>query len=165
MGKNLSLIFTGMDFIKIAYCITIPVFLLLIWISRQPLKNNVVNLLAVSNILLIGNSVYLSRQLTGAYQLAKQFSIDYGHFFKLTDGFVMRLLLVIFLPLLSLSNRFRKNQLFTIVLVVLVYWTSPVSSWNTYGLLFKIPGYLCLLCVAYALGWLLNKLPYQSAST
>jgi len=154
-----------MDFIKIAYCITIPVFLLFIWISRRPFKNYAINLLAVSNILLIGNSVYLSRQLISVYQLAKQFSIDYGHFFKLTDGFVIRLLLVIFLPILCLNSRFRKNQLFTIVLVVLVYWTSPASSWNTYGLLFKIPGYLCLLCAAYALGWLLNKLPFQSAST
>jgi len=155
--------FTGMDFIKIAYGVTIPVFLLLIWIRRQPMKNYAINLLAVSNILLIGNSVFLSRQLIGAYQLAKQFSINYHHFFSLTDGFVIRLLLLIFLPLLSLISLFRKNQLFSIVLVVLVYWTSPVSSWNTYGLLFKIAGYLCLLCSVYALGWLLNKLPYQSS--
>ena len=152
-----------MDFIKVAYCVTIPILLLLAWLSRSPWKKYSINLLAVSNLLLIGNSVFLVRQLIGAYQLARQFSIDYKNLFGSVDGsFISRFIMIIFLPLLFVNKNFRKNQLFSLILSALVYSVYPVSSWNTYDLLFKIPAYLCLLCAGYALLWLLNKLPYQS---
>lgn len=152
-----------MEFIKIAYCVTIPLLLLFIWTGKSIWKNYAVNLLSVSNILLMGNSVFLIRQLLGAYQLGKQFSKEYTHISDLADGFMIRVLLVIFLPILTLNSHFRKSQIFSLVLVALLFWTFPVYSWNTYNLLFKIPCYLCLLCSGYALGWLLNKLPYQSS--
>ena len=151
-----------MEFIKIAYCVSIPVLLLFARLGRPELKKYCINLLAVSNVLLIGHSVFLVRQLIGAYQLAKSFSMDYKHIFNESEGLMTRLLLVIFLPLLSLGKYFRKNQIFSLIVWALLYSTFPVSSWNLYDLLFKIPAYLCLLCACYALFWLLHKLPYQS---
>lgn len=151
-----------MEFIKIAYCITIPFLLFFARVNWPEWKKYSINLLAVSNVLLIGHSVFLVRQLMGAYQLAKSFSMEYRDMFNESDGLMIRVLLAIFLPLLSLSKHFRKNQLFSFGLWVLLYSLFPFSSWNMYDLLFKIPAYVCLLCAAYALFWLLNKLPYQS---
>lgn len=154
-----------MEFIKIAYCVTIPIILLIIWTAGPVWKRLAINLLAISNILLIGNAFFLIRQLRGIYELSKQFSMNDDHLFDKWDGFMIRIAMLVILPFFSLNSYFRNSQLFTLVLLVLVYWTFPVYSWNTYDLLFKIPGYLCLLCAAYAIGWLLNKLPYQSAVT
>ena len=148
-----------MEFIKIAYCITVPFLLLLSVIGW---KKNSTNLLAVTNILLIGHSVFLARQLVGMYQLAKSFSINYHDFLSGQEGFIIRLLAAVLLPLFSLHSFFRKNRVFSFCLVLLMYTLFPLSTWNTYNLAFKILPYLCLLCSAYALLWLLNKLPYQS---
>lgn len=152
-----------MEFIKIAYCVTIPFLLFFASLGKSESKKFSINLLAVSNVLLIGHSVFLVRQLIGAYQLAKSLSIDYRYHFDESNGLLIRILMVIFCPLLSLNKYFRENQLFSLVLLALLYSLFPFSSWNTYGLLFRIPAYLCLLCAGYALFWLLNKLPYQSS--
>jgi hypothetical protein len=148
-----------MEFIKIAYCVTVPVLLLLSMIGW---KKNSINLLALTNLLLIGHSVFLIKQLIGMYQLMRSFSIEYYDFLSEQQGFIMRVTAVILLPLFSLHSSFRKNRLFSFCLVVLIYIVFPLSSWNTYDLAFKILPYLCLLCSGYALLWLLNKLPYQS---
>lgn len=153
-----------MEFIKIAYCITMPFLLLCSLASTSTVKRYSINLLAVSNILLIGHSVFFVRQLIGGYQLARKLSIDY-HLFYTTGSLLVRIILVIVLPFLFLHSRLRTNRGLSIFLAGLLYSVFPFSSWNTYGLLFKIPGYLCLLCSAYALLWLLNKLPYQSPVT
>ncbi len=150
-----------MEFIKIAYCVMAPLLLILLFINA-PFKKCCTNLLAVSNILLIGNSIFLSWQLAGVYRLMKTYSINYDHFFEDDHGLMLRVVLVVLLPLLSFHRFFRKNKIFSILLLVLLYSVYPLSSWNTYDLVFKIPSYLCLLCSAYALLWLLNKLPYQS---
>ena len=150
-----------MEFIKIAYCITMPFLLLCSLASRLIVKRYSINLLAVSNILLIWHSVFFVRQLIGGYQLARKLSIDY-HLFYETGSLLIRIILVIVLPFLFLHPRLRTNRVLSIFSAGLIYSVFPFSSWNTYGLLFKIPGYLCLLCSAYALFWLLNKLPYQS---
>lgn len=148
-----------MEFIKIAYCITVPFLLVLSVIGW---KQNSINLLAVTNILLIGHSVFLTRQLIGMYQLMKSFSIEYYDFLSGQQGLIIRMMAVILLPLFSLHSFFRKNRVFSLGLVILLYIIFPLSTWNTYDLAFKILPYLCLLCSAYALLWLLNKLPYQS---
>ena len=151
-----------MEFIKTAYCITIPLLLLLIWVGGTACKKYSTNLLAVTNVLLIGHSIFLLRQMLGAYQLAKSFSINYLHSFDNSGGMLWRLGLIIFLPFLFLHRYFRNRPLFAMLLVVLLYSVFSFSSWNTYDLVFKIPAYLCLLCAGYALLWLMNKLPYQS---
>jgi hypothetical protein len=148
-----------MEFIKIAYCITVPILLLL---SVTGWKKNSINILAITNILLIGHSVFVAKQLIGTYQLIKSFSIDYSDFLSGQQGFIIRLLAVVVLPLLSLHSFFRNNRFFSLCLVLLLFTVFPSSTWNTYDLAFKILPYLCLLCSGYALLWLLNKLPYQS---
>ncbi|MES2373510.1 MAG: hypothetical protein V4557_13100 [Bacteroidota bacterium] len=148
-----------MEFIKIAYCITVP---FLLFLSMVGWKRNSINVLAVTNVLLIGHSVFLTRQLMGMYQLIKSLSLDYGDYLSGQQGFIIRLLAVILLPLLSLHSFFRKNRFFSLCITVLIVTVFPLSTWNTYGLTFKILPYLCLLCSGYALLWLLNKLPYQS---
>jgi hypothetical protein len=152
-----------MEFIKIAYCISIPVLLLIIWISRSIWNQYAVNVLAVTNILLIGNSIFLVWQLMGFYLLSKQFSFGRTYQFDFMDISFFRLLLVMIIPFASLFPDFRKSKAFSITLLLFVYWNFPFSTWNTYDLLFKIAGYLCLFCSAYALAWLLNKLPFQSS--
>ncbi len=121
------------------------------------------NVLAVSNLLLIGYAVFLIRQLAGWYQLAKQLHIDHT---KLDTNVStidkVRLSLIVLLPLLGLIRIVQKSRAYSIVLLSLVYWNNPVNYWNTYDLFNKIAVYFCLLCSGYALLWLLKKLPYQS---
>ncbi len=149
-----------MEFIQIAYCVTVPFFLALSWGTRK--NHFYMNLLAVSNILLIGYSVFVIRQLVGLYQLSKQLQIEHKPADELLDLSSIRLLLVIVLPFLSLLPRINKSHLFSLGITGLLYWNNPVFSWNTFDLFTKIPLYGSLLCSAYALLWLLKKLPYQS---
>ncbi len=152
-----------MEFIKIAYCISIPILLMISWFSGSKWNHFALNVIAVSNILLMGNSIFLVWQLLGFYHLGKQFNDNYNYHFSMINIPFLRLLLLIIIPFTSLFSNIRKNRGVSIILLFLLYWNFPFSSWNTYDLLFKIPGYLCLLCSAYALAWLLNKLPFQSS--
>ena len=150
-----------MSFIQIAYCITVPVFLLL---SLFPLyRHFFMNLLVVSNLLLVGYSILLIRQLYGLYQFAKQLGFDTSSMRGSVDIIeIARMVLVILLPFFSLIAWFQRNRIFSIVLLLLLWWSNPAHTWNTFDLFSKIPAYFCLLCSGYALLWLLKKLPYQS---
>lgn len=150
------------EFIKIAYCVSIPLLLLLSFISFAGINKHATNLISLSNILLIVYSFYLGWQLLAMYQLAMKFSTG-DHSMDYTDtGILMRMGLVILLPLLSLHPRIRRNRIFTFALLVLLFWVFPPFSWNVFDIGYKIPVYFCLLCSAYALLWLLNQLPHQS---
>ncbi len=50
----------------------------------------------------------------------------------------------------------------TMPFLLVLYSLFPINAWNSFDPSYKIPGYFCVLCSAYALPWLLNKLPYQS---
>lgn len=50
----------------------------------------------------------------------------------------------------------------TMPFLPVLYSLFPINTWNSFDLSYKILGYFCVLCSAYALLWLLNKLPYQS---
>jgi hypothetical protein len=151
-----------MEFIQIAYCVTIPFLFFLTYTGNQNSRHFFINVLAVSNLLMIGYSFFLVKQLLGFYQLGKQLNIDFIKINGGIDGNIIRLVLIILLPFLSLIRRVQKSRLFSLVLLVLLYNNNPVFTWNSFDLFTKIPGYFCLLCSGYALLWLLNKLPYQS---
>lgn len=151
-----------MQFIQVAYCTTVPLLLIALWIIRKPSRKILLNILAVSNFLLIGYSLFLIRQLVGLYQLSQQFQVNDGARIATLDIPTVRLLLIVMLPLLFFSKLLRKSRLLTLVLVVLLYWNNPVHSWNDYDLFTKIPVYLSLFSSAYALLWLLKQLPHQS---
>ncbi|MES2004195.1 MAG: hypothetical protein V4450_06705 [Bacteroidota bacterium] len=151
-----------MEFNQIAYCCSVPALLFLFFFLEKESRGLVVNLLAVSNLLLIGYSVFLIRQFMAFYHLAKQLGVTQTQIQTTpVDTATIRLLLVIILPFFSLIGPLRKNRLFSLLLLVLVYWNNPLHSWNTYDLFVKIPAYLSAFCAAYALLWLFKKLAYQ----
>jgi len=151
-----------MQFIQVAYCTTVPLLLLWLLAGSQKIKKILWNILAVSNLLLIGYSIFLVRQLAALYQLSRQFQLQKNETGFTPDIATTSLLLVIILPFLFLYRPLRKNRLLTVLLLVLLYRNNPVYSWNDYDLFTKIPVYLSVFCSGYALLWLQNQLPYQS---
>lgn len=151
-----------MQFIQVAYCTTVPLLLIALWMIPKPYRKVLLNIVAVSNFLLIGYSLFLIRQLVGLYQLSQQFQVDARADKFTIDLPAVRLLLVIILPLLFLYKPLRHSWLLTGILLVLLYWNNPVYSWNDYDLFTKIPVYLSLFSSGYALLWLLKQLPHQS---
>lgn len=151
-----------MQFIQVAYCTTVPFLLITQWVTRKPYSNLLRNILAVSNFLLIGYSLFLIRQLVGLYQLSQQFQVNdtAGRFTM--DLPAVRLMLVIILPVLFLYKPLRHSRPLTWVILILLYWNNPLYSWNDYDLFTKIPVYLSLFSSGYALLWLLKQLPHQS---
>lgn len=151
-----------MQFIQVAYCTTVPLLLIALWMIPTPYRKVLLNIVAVSNFLLIGYSLFLIRQLVGLYQLSQQFQINATADRFTIDLPVIRLWLVMILPFLFLYRPLRHNWLLTGILLVLLYWNNPVYSWNDYDLFTKIPVYLSLFSSGYALLWLLKQLPHQS---
>jgi hypothetical protein len=153
-----------MEFIKIAYCVTVPLILLYAWLPGKTIyKGWAINLLAVSNLLLIGNTLFLLRQLWAFYQLSKAFPQSHGLVFQPAILSTIHLLLIIVMPFLSLIGSFRRNRWFSLLVLVVFFAFYPVNTWNLYDLGAKIMQYICLLCTAYALCWLFKRLPYQSS--
>lgn len=151
-----------MQFIQVAYCTTVPLLLITQWVTRKPYRNLLLNILAVSNFLLIGYSLFQIRQLVGLYQLSQQFQVnDTARRFTM-DLPAVRLMLVIILPVLFLYKPLRHSRPLTWIILILLYWNNPLYSWNDYDLFTKIPVYLSLFSSGYALLWLLKQLPHQS---
>lgn len=154
-----------MDFIQIGYMVTVP--LLLLWSRWDKGIQSIIGmrLLAVSNLLLISHAVFLFRQITGsmllAESMAKQMGIDATQTFQQPDGYTIRLISTMCLPLLFLFKKLRYNGWITLVMLVLLYWNYPPVLWNGYDLLWKILTYACLLCSGFAALWLLRQLPAQ----
>ncbi|MEN9685246.1 MAG: hypothetical protein RLZZ28_1032 [Bacteroidota bacterium] len=150
-----------MEFIQIAFCSTVPL-LLLVSLFRSKQQYFFFNLLAASNLVMIGYSIFELRQLVALYQFAREMGIDTRLKFNDFNVASFRLAVVILLPFLSLFRRFRNSLRFSVLLLVLLYWNYPVQYWNNLGLLLKIASYCCMLCSSYALLWLMHQLPHQS---
>lgn len=150
-----------MEFIQIAYCCTLPFLLLMVtWKNRYRFFGR--NLIAVSLFLLIGHSVFLLRQLAALYQLSKEWQLQGTAVNPVADSTLIRLLLVIVLPFLSLLPGFRKSVVLAVIMLVLLYLNHPLHTWNPFDLFNKIPVYLSLVSATYGLFWLRNWLPYQT---
>lgn len=151
-----------LEFIKIAYLLSAPLLLICILAGQKQWKINSFRILAVMNLLLIGNSFFVSKQLLGLYYLAKELKIEFKP--AGTDHWLMiRMAFLILLPFFSLHGWFRKNIIYSILLWVIVYSVYPMQTWSGYGLSYKIMSFVSLFCTVYALLWLLKKLPYQSS--
>lgn len=156
-----------MELLPVAYCCIVPVLLLLMFSPlKDYLKKQCANALATINLLMLFHAIFLVRQLIGLLLLAKTLSNTF-HMSKrsvpdIFDGFALRNIVIILLPLLFLRRQWRISLLPTICLLVFIYWNHSFAFWNTYHLAFKIPAYCCLFCAGYALLWLFNQLPYQS---
>lgn len=154
-----------MVFVDIAYAVTMPLCLLALLCSTGVIRRNLQAVMAVSNLLLLFHSFFLVRQLIGIVQLMRslgqQFGISPRTMPMQADVTLVRLLLLILYPLIFLHPKCRSNMLFSLPALGLIYWNNNPNWWNTNDVLFKTLQYLCLLCAAYALLWLLKKLPFQ----
>ena len=95
------------------------------------------------------------------YQMGKYFGANGSGEEWMYSLPMIRLLLVILLPVLPMLRIIRKSLVFSCLLLFLLYWNNPVTYWNGYDPFFKIAGYGCAICAAYALLWLLKELPHQ----
>lgn len=151
-----------MEFIHVAYSVTVPIYLLLLWLGKERLRRYSRNAIAVANLLLIGHAIFLTRQMIGFYYLAKEFGQLPPAVDRPLDPASIRLLLLMVLPFFALIGWVRRNVFFCLIMLFLLYHNQPLHTWNTFDLSLKIPFYLSLFCFVYALLWLLKKLPFQS---
>lgn len=150
-----------MSFIQIAYSVTVPFILLLTFFGTKGIRLISINLISVSNILLIGYSIYLIRQLVGFYQLSRQLNMNEIGLAKNLESSSIGLLLLILLPFFSLIKLIQKSNYFSMLLLFLLYWNVPFFVWIKFGILFNFLIYFSLFISAYSLLWLFNKLPNQ----
>jgi len=156
-----------MEFVDSAYLFLQPLLLLtLISVSNKP-KIAVFRLMAVANLLLIFHSFFVARQLYGIYRLVHAFrpqDISYHYHFGWFD---VRMILIALLPFLFIFKRFQKSILLTVLMLCLLWWDKTESLFNfdisslDIVILIKLLNYCCLYIAAYALLWLLRRLPYQ----
>ncbi len=151
-----------MSFIQIGYSITVPFILWLSFFGNKGMRLFSINLISISNILLIGYSIFLIRQLVGLYQLSRQLNIHEISIAKHLESSSFGLFLLILLPFFSLITFLQKSKCFSLLLLFLLYWNVPFFVWNKFGILFHLLTYFCLFISAYSLLWLFNKLPNQS---
>ena len=150
-----------MEFIKTAYCVLVPLLLLFSFVGSW--KKMSINLLAVINLLLIINTFLLIQQMLFFYSLAKSWdSTESRYMYYRYMDVIVRLILLFLMPLCAVFGPVRRNRCFSFLLLVLLYSCYPFHTWNNFDIGFKLAGFFCLLCAAYALLWLWNKLPYQT---
>lgn len=151
-----------MECILPAYCLSQPLLLLLSFSSHQRLRNAAHNLLAVSNLALIGYTVFLNRQVYALYLLGKQLHMQLISWKDYFSPALFMVGLCMTLPSLALFYRIRGSRVYTALMLALLYLTFPPFSWNITGAAMKTAYYACVLCSVYALLWLLKMLPNQS---
>lgn len=146
------------EFIQIAYNCTIPLLFVLLWIDPKR-ATTYYRLIVVSNLLLIGYSIFLIRQLIGLFQLSTLFPQTHTPGLSDIDLSMIRLYAVMLLPFFTLIKKIRESLFFALIMLVLLFWNAPVQNWNLYGLWIKIPAYISLFSTAYALLWLFHRMP------
>ena len=156
-----------MEFVDVAYRYLIPVFLCCLMIVKNKKRFFIAQLMAVANVLLVFHSVFVARQLYAIYQLAMLFKAKSITYHYTVGWFDVRLAIVVFLPFLFLFKKLSSHIFLTIIMAALLWW-DQLLSWSGFDftmidmlLLVKIFTYACLFIAAYALLWLLKKLPYQ----
>ncbi len=156
-----------MEFIDIAYVVLIPLIILLSFVVKKQLKNYCINIIATANLLLLLNSVFIVRQFLALYYLGKQLGFDtkaksFDLISYLGNTFYLQLGIII-LPFVFLYKKLSGNKWLTVFMLLLFvclyrntffyYLSANIFAWLNY---------FCLLIAAYALLWLLKRLPYSS---
>lgn len=149
------------EFVKIAYAVTVPVLLTASMFTASRYGRTALNIMAVSNLLLIINSWFLGKQLYGFYELAQSLNLQPPKDIEPDYRLALDVYGVLLLPLLSCFRVIRNSRLFTLVLLLLLYDFYKPASWYLYDMSAKVIMYVCLLCIGYATLWLLNHLPHQ----
>lgn len=151
-----------MNFIQIAYSVSVPFILLMCFFGSKENRKFYINLLTISNILLIGYSIFLIRQLIGLYQLSKYLNIDTSTISRQIGANSIGVMLLMFLPFFSLISFLQKSRYFSLLLLFLLFWINPFFTWSSAEIFFNVLTYFCLFITGYSFLWLLNKLPNQS---
>jgi hypothetical protein len=156
-----------MEFIDTAYVILIPFIVLLSLIVKNQYKDYCINIISAANVLLILNAVFILRQFLALYYLGKRLGFDTSDksidlISYLGKTFYLQLAIII-LPFIFLHKKLSGNRWLTVVMLILFislyrntffyYLSTNIFSWLNY---------FCLLIAAYALLWLLKRLPYSS---
>ncbi len=156
-----------MEFVDSAYRYLIPILLFILISVSNKYKIVLFRLVAVCNVLLIFHSFFVARQLYGIYRLIHVFKLQDVSYHYHFGWFDVRMGLIMLLPFLFVFKRFQKSILLTLLLLFLLWWDKTdvllnfeISSFDIV-LLIKILNYACLYIAAYALLWLLQRLPYQ----
>ena len=160
-----------MEFIDSAYLFLQPLLLFILISVSNKWKIAVFRLMAVSNGLLIFHSFFVTRQLYGIYRLVHAFRPQEVSYHCHFGWFDLRMILIVLLPFLFVFKRFQKSILLTVLMIVLLCWDKietvlnvDISSFDIVTMI-KILNYSCLYIAAYALLWLLQRLPYQQENT
>lgn len=177
------------DFINDAYRFSVPITLVIYFFVKKENKKWLLNVIATSNFLLVvycfycyASLLYLIESLfqnfsdqskyegyTFWYSKADLFS-PYGWLFYANS-------LALILPFLFLFKKLRVN-LWLVVIETILLWLEEIgllitklfrdylpSSWSVYyteaSNPFRVLNYICMFIAAYALLWLLKKLPSQ----
>ena len=153
------------SFFEIAYSLVVPFLLVIVWTAGTPAAGYARAVLASVNLLMVIYAVFIVRQAIGIMQLMKSLgvTITVAEHTSLwpPDSVTIRFIVLILLCLLFLFGKFRSSGILSLAMLALLYRDHPASTWNTFDLFFKILNYICLLCSAYALLWLLGLLPFQ----
>jgi hypothetical protein len=147
-----------LSFIQVAFICIIPVLIGLRFTDTKRVRVYQ-QLIVVSNLLLIGYSIFLIRQLIGLYQLSSLLPLEHRSGLENIDLSMIRLCVIIVLPFFTILQKVRENLVFSVFMVVMLYWQSPLQNWNLDMLWIKIPAYISLFSTAYALLWLFHKMP------
>ncbi|SJZ44137.1 hypothetical protein [Sediminibacterium ginsengisoli] len=153
------------SFFEIAYSLVVPLLLVIVWTAGTRLAGYSRAVLASVNLLMVIYAVFLVRQAIGIIQLMKSLGVtstvaEHTSLWP-PDAVAFRFIALVLLCVLFLFGKFRSSGILSVVMLALLYKDHPASTWNTFDLFFKILNYICLLCSAYALLWLLALLPFQ----
>lgn len=154
-----------MAFIEPAYAFTAPLLLLCSWLGLRSYRRYAKALLAATNLVFIGYSIFLINQLIELARLGQELmrragvKADELPPFE-PDAYFFRLTALIILPWFFFIRRVRNTPWLSII-ILLIIAAGGTGSWNYFGLFFKILHYASLLCAVYALLWLLKELPFQ----
>lgn len=165
-----------MEFFDTAYIYFAPLLLFLSLFLRHKNKYYALNILAVVNMLLIFNSVFIIRQYYAFARLAMEMDVKPDPNMKIEIGWTeIKGWLVILFPFLFLIKPISGNRLLTLFMLFLLLqdWFVYViecikgkrnfyfSSFTTYHLFYQIVHYCSWVIFLYALFWFIKYLPYQ----
>lgn len=149
------------EFVKIPYCLLVPLMLAWSFLGQKRYAWMALRLLAVLNLIFILNAVFLGRQFLGFYSLAMHLGLKVPQ--QETDYWLtIKTVLLLCLPFFSLLKPVRSNRLYSLVLWGLAIDFHRPTTWHFFGISQKLMMFFCLFCSVYALLWLLKQLPYQS---
>ncbi|MCX6209783.1 MAG: hypothetical protein NTZ59_09900 [Bacteroidetes bacterium] len=165
-----------MEFFDTAFTYLAPILVLLSLFLKGKKRYYALNALAIVNILLIFNSVFIIRQLYAFVKMAMEMNVKPDPNAKIEIGWQdVKNWLIILVPFLFLIKPIMGNRILSLLMLFLflnnwlVYVFDCVkgksnfyfSSFTTYHLPFQMMHYFSWFVFLYAAFWFIKYLPYQ----